>query len=541
MNEKDAMFKNLSIARRLALGFGISVALGAGIATYSSFTMRGLNDEIDALANDRMLKLVQLGQIRSNVQANNSLARNVVINNAPGFVAGEKKKIFAYRDKTREIIGTLEKTAVSQEGRGLVEALAEVYPAFEASLDTAMALGVAGDREGASAFLYGQGRALQNATLAAIDKLSALQQQRAAEISRRSLQTTRTSSQLMFGLALLMACVGIAVSWLLSRSIRQALGAEPGELSVAVARVADGDLRQALAVSPGDQSSVLANIARMQARLTEVVFGVRARSESVATASAQIAQGNNDLSARTEQQASALQQTAASMEELSSTVRQNADNARQADQLALGASSLAAEGGDAVGRVVETMKGIHEASRRIGDIIGTIDGIAFQTNILALNAAVEAARAGEQGRGFAVVAGEVRSLAQRSADAAREIKALIGDSVARAGQGAVLVDGAGAKIAEVVDAIRRVTGVVGEISAASVEQSQGVGQVGEAVAQMDQATQQNAALVEESAAAAGSLRAQAEQLVQSVAFFQLAGSAGPCAVAHALAAPGAAP
>ena len=519
------MFKNLSIAKRLALGFGISVALGAGIATYSSFTMRGLSQDIDTLANDRMAKVIQLGQIRSNIQANNSLARNVVINNTPDFVEGEKKKIFAYRDKTREIIGVLEKTSVTPAGRDLVRALAEVYPAFEASLDKAMAMAVAGDREGASAFLYGQGRVLQNATLKAIDNLSSHQQERAREIGRQSLQTTRASSQLMFGLALLMAGVGIAVSWLLSRSIRRALGAEPDALSVAVARVADGDLRQALAVAPGDQSSVLANIARMQTRLTDVVSGVRARSESVATASAQIEQGNNDLSARTEQQASALQQTAASMEELSSTVRQNADNAQQANQLAASASRVAAEGGDAVGQVVETMKGINEASRRIGDIIGTIDGIAFQTNILALNAAVEAARAGEQGRGFAVVAAEVRSLAQRSADAAKEIKALIGDSVSRVGQGTVLVDKAGATMADVVGAIRRVTDIMGEISAASVEQSQGVAQVGEAVTQMDQATQQNAALVEESAAAAGSLRAQAEQLVESVAFFQLGSGA----------------
>jgi methyl-accepting chemotaxis protein len=238
---------------------------------------------------------------------------------------------------------------------------------------------------------------------------------------------------------------------------------------------------------------------------------------SVATASAQIAQGNNDLSARTEQQASALEQTAASMEELSSTVRQNADNARQGNQLAQNASTVAVRGGEVVGQVVDTMKGINDASRKIADIIGVIDGIAFQTNILALNAAVEAARAGEQGRGFAVVASEVRSLAGRSAEAAKEIKGLISDSVQRVEQGTVLVDQAGTTMAEVVAAIRRVTDIMGEISAASTEQSQGVAQVGEAVTQMDQATQQNAALVEESAAAAESLKAQAQQLVQAVA------------------------
>lgn len=241
----------------------------------------------------------------------------------------------------------------------------------------------------------------------------------------------------------------------------------------------------------------------------------------MASASAQIAQGNHDLSARTESQASALEQTASSMEELSATVRQNADNARQANQLAQNASTVAVEGGEVVGRVVDTMKGINESSRKISDIIGVIDGIAFQTNILALNAAVEAARAGEQGCGFAVVASEVRSLAGRSAEAAKEIKGLINDSVLRVEQGTALVDQAGVTMTEVVSSIRRVTDIMGVISAASNEQSLGVAQVGEAITQMDQATQQNAALVEEMAAAAGSLKSQAQELVQTVAVFKL--------------------
>jgi methyl-accepting chemotaxis protein len=242
----------------------------------------------------------------------------------------------------------------------------------------------------------------------------------------------------------------------------------------------------------------------------------------VATASAQIAQGNQDLSQRTEQQAAALQQTAASMEQLGSTVKLNADNARQANQLALSASGVAVQGGEVVNQVVATMKGIQDSSRRIADIIGVIDGIAFQTNILALNAAVEAARAGEQGRGFAVVATEVRSLAQRSATAAREIKTLISASVERVEQGTAQVDLAGAKMAEIVGSVQRVTDIMAEISAASAEQSSGVNQVGQAVTQMDQTTQQNAALVEEGTAAAESLKGQAQQLVQAVAVFRLA-------------------
>jgi methyl-accepting chemotaxis protein len=259
----------------------------------------------------------------------------------------------------------------------------------------------------------------------------------------------------------------------------------------------------------------------MKDRLAQIVGNVRQGSQGVSTASAEIAQGNNNLSARTEQQASALEETAASMEELSATVRQNADNAKRANQLAQSASTVAIRGGEVVNQVVATMKGINDSSRKIADIIGVIDGIAFQTNILALNAAVEAARAGEQGRGFAVVASEVRSLAGRSAEAAKEIKNLITDSVQRVELGSTLVDQAGVTMTEVVGSIKRVTDIMGEISIASSEQSQGVGQVSEAVTQMDHVTQQNAALVEEMAAAADSLKAQAQELVASVSVFKL--------------------
>ena len=273
--------------------------------------------------------------------------------------------------------------------------------------------------------------------------------------------------------------------------------------------------------SRNEMAHLLRSLNEMQQNLSRIVGHVRSGSENVATASSEIAQGNNDLSARTEQQASALQETAASMEQLNSTVRQNADNARQANQLAQSASTVAVHGGEVVSQVVDTMKGIHDSSSKIADIIGVIDGIAFQTNILALNAAVEAARAGEQGRGFAVVASEVRSLAGRSADAAKQIKTLINDSVERVAAGTTLVDQAGATMTEVVGSIKRVTDLMGEISAASSEQSQGVAQVGEAVTQMDQVTQQNAALVEEMAAAAASLNNQAQDLVSTVAFFKL--------------------
>jgi len=309
---------------------------------------------------------------------------------------------------------------------------------------------------------------------------------------------------------------------LIVKALLKQLGGEPRAAVGLAKRVADGDLSESIQLKAGDQTSMMARLDLMQQSLASVVSRVRQGSDSVATASAEIAQGNQDLSARTEAQASALEQTAASMEQLGATVKQNADSARQANQLALNASEVAANGGDVVGKVVATMKGINDSSRKIADIISVIDGIAFQTNILALNAAVEAARAGEQGRGFAVVASEVRALAQRSASAATEIKTLIDASVDQVDKGSVLVDQAGSTMTEVVNSIKRVTDIMGEISAASSEQAAGVAQVGEAVTQMDQMTQQNAALVEEMAAAASSLKSQAQELVQVTAVFKLA-------------------
>ncbi|WP_280192801.1 methyl-accepting chemotaxis protein [Delftia sp. PS-11] len=303
------------------------------------------------------------------------------------------------------------------------------------------------------------------------------------------------------------------------------LGAEPVQVKKVADNVRQGNLIHDIDVRPGDQHSVLASMKAMRDQLSQIVTNVRGNAESLAIASTQIAQGNQDLSSRTESQASALEQTAASMEHVSTMVQQNAENARTANALARNASEVATHGGEVVSQVVETMKAINQSSRKIHDIIGVIDSIAFQTNILALNAAVEAARAGEQGRGFAVVASEVRSLAGRSAEAAREIKSLIGASVQRVEEGSLLADKAGQTMGDVVQAIQRVTDIMGEISTASHEQSSGVSEVGSAVSQMDQTTQQNAALVEEMAASAHNLKIQAQQLVAGVAVFQLPRSA----------------
>ena len=342
--------------------------------------------------------------------------------------------------------------------------------------------------------------------------------QRVNEETRSNLALAQSSLYWLGSAALAAVLTGLWLAWRITRSVTQ-----PVEQAVVVAQaIAKGDLAQTIESTAKDESGLLLRaLADMQAHLAGIVREVRHNADGVANTSAEIAQGNNDLSSRTEQQASALQETAASMEQLGSTVKQNAETARSANERAHQASQVAERGGIVVHEVVQTMKGINESSQKIGDIIGVIDSIAFQTNILALNAAVEAARAGEQGRGFAVVAGEVRSLASRSAEAAREIKSLIGASVERVEQGSALVDRAGHTMDEVVAAIRDLTRLMSEISSASAEQSAGLSQVGEAVSQMDHATQQNAALVEESAAAAISLRNQAERLVQSVAVFKI--------------------
>jgi methyl-accepting chemotaxis protein len=313
---------------------------------------------------------------------------------------------------------------------------------------------------------------------------------------------------------------------LIIRNVRASLGGEPDQAARLAASIAQGDLTQAVEVRAQDTTSMMAAMNEMQNRLQRTIGEIRRSAESIASATQQIAAGNGDLSQRTEQQAASLQETAASMEQLTATVKQNADNARQASGLAHNASEIATRGNDVVSRVIGTMGEINDSSRQIADIIGVIEGIAFQTNILALNAAVEAARAGEQGRGFAVVAGEVRSLAQRSATAAKEIKQLIGASVERVHNGSTLVQQAGATMGEILQAVQRVTDIMGEIAAASEEQSSGISQVGRAVTQMDEVTQQNAALVEQAAAAAASLQDQAGRLRDTVSAFRVNGAAG---------------
>ena len=336
-----------------------------------------------------------------------------------------------------------------------------------------------------------------------------------------TVETTIKGRLLYFSIAaLILAAILFSIGMIISRGLLKQLGGEPDYAAGVASNIAAGDLTTDIELRPGDSFSLLFAMKTMRDSLAKIVSEVRTGTDTIATASSQIASGNLDLSSRTEEQASSLEETASSMEELTSTVKQNVDNAKQANQLAATASEVAVKGGAVVAEVVGTMSSINESSKKIVDIIGVIDGIAFQTNILALNAAVEAARAGEQGRGFAVVAGEVRSLAQRSAAAAKEIKELIGDSVGKVDAGTRLVDQAGSTMNDVVESIRRVTHMMSEITAASQEQSAGIEQVNQAIGQMDQVTQQNAALVEQAAAAAASLQEQAGNLSHIVSIFK---------------------
>jgi methyl-accepting chemotaxis protein len=513
--------KDLKMSTRLALGFTAMGALLVLIGVIALLKVSAIGGEFKTVMDDRYVKIVEATVIKNELNDVARATRNMLIMSDAGEVKQQFDDVEASVKVITEQLGKLDKSTVDEAGKAalakVVAARAVYLPTREKLLDQVRA----GKLDEAKATLLNENRPAQLAYMNALDGLIK-QQQDLMTVAGGAVDDSITQTRIDVGAALLGSfLIGSLMSlWI----VRSTTG--PLNLGVKVARgVSEGDLAQQFeSGGESETGQLLTALREMKDRLAGIVGGVRSGAEGVATAAAQIAQGNNDLSSRTEQQASALEETAASMEELSSTVKLNAENARQANQLALGASGVAVKGGEVVAQVVDTMKGINVSSKKIADIIGVIDGIAFQTNILALNAAVEAARAGEQGRGFAVVAGEVRSLAQRSADAAKEIKTLINDSVERVEQGSSLVDQAGRTMEEVVNAIKRVSDIVAEISAASAEQSSGVAQIGQAVTQMDQATQQNAALVEESAAAAESLRHQAQQLVDAVAVFKIAGA-----------------
>jgi len=514
-------FQNAKLATKFTAAVIIAAVLLIAMIGMGTLSMGTIKHHLDKVADDRVPKLIAAKDSIITLRYVGLVARNIVLLTDEAGMKVEKDHLDQLRLDFAKLEKQLTATVTTDAGKAALAKMSAAVSAMAGPLDRAVALGLANKNDEAVKVLMGEARPQQNKAVEAAEELASVQLKLTDESQAEADKAYSTALMVMLivgGVTVVFFSVG---GWMLARSIVRQLGGEPAEATNLARSVAAGDLAVRIDLRAGDTTSLMAQLQEMQTSLVKVVSNVRQNSESVATASAQIAQGNNDLSQRTEEQASALEETAASMEQLSSTVKQNADNARQANQLALGASTVAIRGGEVVGQVVDTMKGINDSSKKIADIISVIDGIAFQTNILALNAAVEAARAGEQGRGFAVVASEVRNLAGRSAEAAKEIKSLIVASVERVEQGTALVDQAGVTMTEVVSSIKRVTDIVGEISAASTEQSAGVSQVGEAINQMDQVTQQNAALVEESAAAAESLKVQAGQLVQAVAVFKL--------------------
>ncbi|EGJ11769.1 methyl-accepting chemotaxis sensory transducer [Rubrivivax benzoatilyticus JA2 = ATCC BAA-35] len=508
----------MRIGARLGLAFGLVLTITVAVAAAAIWQLGELRAASEAIVQKDEQRSKLASQWATNLRISWTKVSASLKSSDPALQAQMKQDVEQISTETAVVHKALVAMVDDAEGKALIAKVADVrvrYTDVRRELNERVERGESVYAD-VDTLLLPVAQDYQKA----LDAVAAHSQE-LLEASQAGLAAATERSQWTIAIgALLATLLGAGFAIVATRSITR-----PIERAVRTAEaIGAGDLSATIVAEGRDETArLLQALAGMQASLARIVAEVRESADGVATASHQIAHGNADLSARTEQQASALQQTAASMEELNATVRQNADNAMQANQLAAAASAVATEGGQMVGQVVQTMDGISESSRRITEIINVIDGIAFQTNILALNAAVEAARAGEQGRGFAVVAGEVRILAQRSAEAAREIKSLIGTSVERVDSGNALVHQAGAKMQDVLASIRRVADIVGEISSASAEQSDGVAQVGEAVAQMDQATQQNAALVEESAAAAESLRTQARQLVDAVAVFRVAG------------------
>ena len=531
---------NIKIGKRLGIGFVLILAMTVVIATVGVWRLNDVATSTRAMMAEPLTKERLITDWYGLNFASIRRTAAIVKSSDPALGPYFKEDSAASVKRAAELLKQIEPLISGEQEKALFAKILEQRKLYSASRDGAVKAKADGDVEGAAKILDGAFTPAAKIYQDLLQELVTMQRTSidatAKQIDASAVRDTSVISMLtVFAVAF-----GVLCSWLLTTGITR-----PLRQALALAEtVAAGDLTHTVTTSAKDETgALLTALGNMNNNLVSIVSQVRSGTDSIATASSEIAAGNLDLSSRTEQQAGSLEETASSMEELTGTVKQNADNARQANQLAITAAGIASRGGAVVAEVVATMGSINASSRKIVDIISVIDGIAFQTNILALNAAVEAARAGEQGRGFAVVASEVRNLAQRSSQAAKEIKGLIDDSVSKVDIGAKLVDQAGATMDEVVASVKRVTDIIGEISSASTEQTHGIEQVNQAIVQMDQVTQQNAALVEEAAAAAGSLQDQAHGLAQVVSVFKLNEQPGllrrPAAAAARPAAPAA--
>ena len=509
---------NLRIGVRLGAAFAVLLALLMAIAIIATIHLAGLNAGTDKIVKTEYVKTKLETTALDNARGSIARVFQISSDDDKEHIAQARGRLLANAKAYDDALAKLEPMLTRPEGKALFAKAKESGARYSSSFAGVIKLAENGKRDEASKLAFSETYTAMQAFAGDLRALLEFGQKVVEDTGAESDDAYRASRNLMIALSAVSVAIGMFFAWWVTRSITR-----PIAEAVRLARtVASGDLTSHIDITSTDETGqLLGALKAMNESLVNVVGAVRASSDSIATGSSQIATGNADLSQRTEEQASNLQQTAASMEQLTATVTHNADTARQATQLASSASAVAAQGGVVVSQVVGTMEAITASSKKISDIIGVIDGIAFQTNILALNAAVEAARAGEQGRGFAVVASEVRSLAQRSADAAKEIKSLINDSVEKVQAGSQQVSEAGRTMGDIVEQVRRVNDLIAEISSATQEQSQGIGQVGDAVNQLDQVTQQNAALVEESAAAAESLSHQAAKLVEAVGVFTL--------------------
>lgn len=518
MTKLRTHFGNLPIGARLALAFGAVLALLLALAGLSQYELTRIGGINRAITQETWTKASAISTVDVTTRANARVNLELIVNADPAAMDKLFLQIEANRKRIDQALATIRPLFTADEAATKLRTLEDVRGRYVKSFQSVGAMLKRGERDAARQHMLQETLPILDSLQDLIIELSQRQSADMNEAGIASQAVTQQAERLNLALSGIALALGALFAWRVTRSITHPLA----RAVKAAETVAQGDLGQRIQAGSKDETGRLLHALQdMQEKLAGAVQTIRHGAETISSASGQIAAGNADLSSRTEEQAASLEETAASMEQLASTVKQNADNARQANHLAASASEIAQRGGVAVSAVVDTMRDIAAGSRKISDIVSVIDGIAFQTNILALNAAVEAARAGEEGKGFAVVAGEVRSLAQRSAQAAREVKALIEQSAGKVGQGASQVEAAGATMQEIVTAVRHVTDIMGDIAAASHEQAGGIDQVNRAVAQMDEVTQQNAALVEEAAAAAGSMQDQARELVRAVGVFRL--------------------